>query len=66
MIGAASEASTGRSYVNYLGDTGAARTAYGEEKYNRLVAIKKRYDPYNVFPRNQNVEPYPAGNGSAG
>ena len=57
VIEAASGASTGRAYVNYLGEPGAARTSYGEEKYNRLAVLKKRYDPTNVFRRNQNVEP---------
>jgi FAD/FMN-containing dehydrogenase len=66
VIGAASEASTGRSYVNFLGDAGAARAAYGEETYSRLVTLKTKYDPHNVFARNQNIEPYPSGNGSAG
>jgi FAD/FMN-containing dehydrogenase len=66
VIGAASEASTGRSYVNFLGDAGAARAAYGEETYSRLVTLKTEYDPQNVFARNQNIEPYPSGNGSAG
>ena len=66
VITAASEASTGRAYVNFLGDAGAARSAYGEETYSRLVALKTEYDPYNMFARNQNIEPYPSGNGSVG
>lgn len=57
VIEAASDASTGRAYVNYLGDPDAARAAYGEETYARLVALKDRYDPTNVFRRNQNVAP---------
>jgi FAD/FMN-containing dehydrogenase len=57
VIAAASEASTGRAYVNYLGDSGAARTAYGEETYGRLVSLKDAYDPTNVFRLNQNIEP---------
>jgi FAD/FMN-containing dehydrogenase len=65
VIAAASEASTGRAYVNFLGDAGAARSAYGEETYSRLVELKSTYDPHNVFARNQNIEPYPSGNGSA-
>jgi FAD/FMN-containing dehydrogenase len=65
VISAASEASTGRAYTNFLSDAGAARSAYGEETYSRLVALKTEYDPYNMFARNQNIEPYPAGNGSA-
>ncbi len=66
VISAASEASTGRAYVNFLGDAGAARSAYGEETYSRLVALKTTYDAQNMFARNQNIKPYPAGNGSAG
>lgn len=57
VIEAAADASTGRAYVNYLGDPGAARAAYGEETYDRLVALKDQYDPTNVFRRNQNVAP---------
>ena len=56
-IAAASDASTGRAYVNFLGDTDAARTSYGEETYARLVSLKNHYDPTNVFRLNQNVEP---------
>ena len=58
VIEAASEASTGRAYVNYLGDPGGGRAAYGEATYERLVALKERYDPTNVFRRNQNIEPW--------
>jgi FAD/FMN-containing dehydrogenase len=57
VIETASEASTGRAYVNYLGDPGGGRAAYGEATYERLVALKERYDPTNVFRRNQNIEP---------
>jgi FAD/FMN-containing dehydrogenase len=64
VISAASGASTGRAYVNFLSDAGAARSAYGEETYSRLVELKTEYDPRNMFNRNQNIEPYPAGNGS--
>ncbi len=56
-IAAASDASTGRTYVNFLGDPDAARTAYGEETYARLVSLKDAYDPTNVFHLNHNVEP---------
>jgi FAD/FMN-containing dehydrogenase len=56
-IAAASEASTGRAYVNFLGDTDAARTSYSEETYARLVSLKNAYDPTNVFRLNQNIEP---------
>ena len=53
-------------YINFLGaelghqDADAARHAYGPEKYRRLVAIKNRYDPQNVFRYNHNILPKPA------
>jgi len=45
--------------VNFLGDEGQARAraAYGDEKYARLAALKRRWDPAKVFPRNQNIAP---------
>lgn len=60
-IDAASDASTGRAYVNFLGDTDAGRSSYGDETYARLVALKNEYDPTNVFRLNQNIEPQAAG-----
>jgi FAD/FMN-containing dehydrogenase len=49
----------GRVYVNFLGEEGAdrVRQAYGAEQYERLVSLKRRYDPTNFFSLNQNVEP---------
>ena len=46
-------------YVNFLGDEGEerARAAYGGEKYDRLVALKNRYDHTNFFRVNQNIKP---------
>ena len=46
-------------YVNYLGDEGEerVRAAYGTAKFDRLVALKDRYDPTNLFRLNQNVRP---------
>jgi FAD/FMN-containing dehydrogenase len=54
--------STGGVYVNYLGpeiDEGAERlrAAYGAEKYQRLLALKEKYDPTNLFRLNQNIRP---------
>ena len=48
-----------RAYVNSLEDEGTARVrdAYGASKYDRLVALKRKYDPDNVFHRNQNIRP---------
>jgi FAD/FMN-containing dehydrogenase len=57
VVASASSASTGRAYVNFLGDPDAAQSAYGEETYARLVELKNEYDPTNVFRRNQNIEP---------
>jgi len=57
VIAAAEDASTGRAYVNFLGDGDAARSSYGDETYARLVALKDEYDPTNVFRLNQNIEP---------
>ncbi len=57
VIDAAGDVSTGRAYVNFLGDTEAARSSYGTDTYGRLVALKSEYDPSNVFRLNQNIEP---------
>jgi FAD/FMN-containing dehydrogenase len=56
-IDTAEDASTGRAYVNYLGDRDAAMSSYGAETYGRLAALKDEYDPTNAFRLNQNIEP---------
>ena len=45
-------------YINQLGDTSEAlvRAGYGSN-YDRLVAIKKKYDPNNILRLNQNIKP---------
>ncbi len=46
-------------YVNFLGDEGAERVrqSYGSKKYERLQALKRKYDPDNFFRINQNISP---------
>ncbi|HEY6671113.1 MAG TPA: FAD-binding oxidoreductase [Solirubrobacterales bacterium] len=46
-------------YVNFLMDEGQdrVREAYGPEKYERLRALKRQYDPENLFRLNQNIPP---------
>lgn len=46
-------------YVNFVGDEGAARVreAYPGATWERLVAVKTRYDPTNLFRLNQNIPP---------
>lgn len=51
--------SVGGVYVNNLGDDepeGRVRAAYGPN-YDRLVAMKNKYDPTNLFRLNQNIKP---------
>ena len=46
------------SYGNYVADEGEAiaREAYGPN-YDRLVALKNKYDPTNFFRMNHNIKP---------
>jgi len=58
LFNAAAPYSTGSVYVNFLtGDEeDRVRAAYGAN-YERLVALKNRYDPTNLFRVNQNIRP---------
>ena len=51
----------GGSYINVLGreaeeGVDRIRAAFGEN-YERLVALKNKYDPTNLFRHNQNIRP---------
>ena len=47
------------AYSNFMGDAGdeRLRASYSDAKYERLVALKRRYDPTNLFRLNQNITP---------
>ena len=47
------------AYVNFVGDEGedGVRSAYPGATWDRMVALKGRYDPTNLFRLNQNVPP---------
>jgi FAD/FMN-containing dehydrogenase len=55
---AAAPFATGSVYVNFMTqeEGGRVRDAYGEN-FERLVALKNKYDPKNVFGVNQNIKP---------
>jgi len=49
-----------RNYVNFLTDPGSksdVQRLYGDERYSRLLELKRRYDPGNLFRLNQNIVP---------
>ena len=47
------------AYVNFTGEasTDLVRASYPPGTYERLVAVKDRYDPTNMFRLNQNIPP---------
>jgi FAD/FMN-containing dehydrogenase len=50
----------GKAPPNFITDDEPAarlRASYGDEKFERLVALKDKYDPGNVFALNQNIPP---------
>ena len=58
LFDAAAPFATGGVYVNFLTqeEQDRVRAAYGEN-YDRLVALKNKYDPGNLFRVNQNIAP---------
>jgi FAD/FMN-containing dehydrogenase len=50
--------SAGGAYVNFMMDEGQERVqATYRDNYDRLLAIKNKYDPANLFHVNQNIRP---------
>jgi UDP-N-acetylenolpyruvoylglucosamine reductase len=50
--------SAGGAYVNFLMDEGEDRIrATYRDSYERLVELKRKYDPNNLFHMNQNISP---------
>jgi FAD/FMN-containing dehydrogenase len=48
----------GGAYVNFMMEEGVDRIkATYKDNYKRLVEIKKKYDPTNLFRVNQNIKP---------
>ena len=62
---AALDQGDGGAYVNFLADEGEERirAAYPGATWDRLAAIKARYDPTNLFRLNQNIPPAVPGAG---
>jgi FAD/FMN-containing dehydrogenase len=48
--------STGAAYLNFTPEADRVRDAFGD-KYERLVELKDKYDPENLFRGNQNIKP---------
>jgi FAD/FMN-containing dehydrogenase len=50
--------SKGGGYVNFMSDDDQGRVSANDaQNCARLVAIKRRYDPKNLFRLNQNIAP---------
>ena len=58
LFEAATPFATGGAYVNFMtqDEQVRVRSAYGSN-YDRLVKLKKKYDPNNLFRLNQNIQP---------
>ena len=45
------------AYVNVIADAGEVRRAYRDAKFDKLVELKRAWDPDNVFHLNHNIRP---------
>jgi FAD binding domain/Berberine and berberine like len=59
IAGAMKPWTTGRAYLNFIGDEGEGRVeaAFGPEKFAKLQALKAKWDATNLFCHNQNIPP---------
>jgi FAD/FMN-containing dehydrogenase len=58
----------GGAHPNHVSEVAGDRLCafYGDATYARLVAVKDRWDPRNVFAANQNIRPSVGAGGAAG
>lgn len=54
---AVAPAATGTTYLNFEPGSTDVKTGFGEDKYQRLVALKDEWDPGNLLRSNHNVPP---------
>jgi len=56
---ALAEPHTTAAYPNFLGDESSdrVRSAFGDSAWQRLVELKRQWDPDNVFRLNHNIPP---------
>ena len=56
-----SQSTSGGIYLNFASDgddsEAVMRASYGDANYERLVEVKTKYDPTNLFRLNQNIPP---------
>ena len=59
LSGAMKPWTTGRVYLNFIGDEGSSRveSGFGPQKYQRMRDLKRTWDPTNLFRHNQNIPP---------
>jgi FAD/FMN-containing dehydrogenase len=60
VVAALRRHATGKSFLNFLHDTGKTASAYPKDDFARLRAAKRRYDPDQVFTPPHTITPAPA------